>query len=155
LSALRPEADLPSRVERIEELTQWLLSKRQAAKIEDGRPGETPQVLRLRMLIRALERVPAFRERLAGTFASTFRDCTGGGLFARLGLPTDRGFLAETIDRISRHYLPEPRDPRDLQQLVAHVFPSHAALNALSATPPELLHDFVGQLGRHKNGVDP
>jgi hypothetical protein len=41
-------------------------------------------------------------------------ESVGGGLFGRLGLPTDRGFLAETIDRISRGLLPEPLDEQDL-----------------------------------------
>jgi hypothetical protein len=60
-SGLSPDADLAARVEQIELVGVWLLSKRQAAKVDYARPGEMPQVLRLRMLVQALTRVPAMR----------------------------------------------------------------------------------------------
>ena len=124
-------------VEAIERLVTWLRSKANVATVADSIPGESPQVLRLRLLVVALRTVPAFRSRLAFTLERVIGDSVPGGLFSRLGLPTDRGFLAETVDRVSRRYLPEPRDPRDLLQLVARLFPSEIHRRALLGMPPD------------------
>src|SRR5882672_8995316 len=131
LIACRPGASPEERVESIARLVAWLRSKASAAAVSEAASGDSPQVLRLRLLVRALEMVPSFRQRLAFTLERVLGDSVGGGLFGRLGLPTDRGFLAETVDRASRRFLPEPRDPRDLLQLVARLFPSEADRRAL------------------------
>ena len=59
-------------------------------------------------------------------------------LLARLGLPTDRGFWNETIDRLSRRFLPEPVDESDLAQLVSRLLPGERDAIWLSSAPDEL-----------------
>jgi site-specific recombinase len=78
-----------------------------------------------------------------------------GGLFSRLGLPSDRGFWGESLDRIAQRFLPEPRDERDLRQLTARLFPSHADLRFLAATPPDLLIELVTVLQDPAHGSAP
>jgi site-specific recombinase len=71
------------------------------------------------------------------------RDASAVNLFAQLGLPTDRGLLGETLDRLSRRLLPEAMDPRSISELVCRLFPSPRDLVWLNATPPELLLRFA------------
>jgi site-specific recombinase len=149
-----PNASLLSRVAGLEELFRYLTS-RGAAPAMEGVERERPEVLRLRWLIRSLETFPYVRLRLTRVVAGVLAEGVGGGLFGRLGIPTDRGFLSETVDRISRGLLPEPIDERDLAQLVGRLFPKTAALRALEATPPELIAHLTRLLQDPSVGLDP
>jgi site-specific recombinase len=155
LSACRPAAALAVRVAAIEALLAFLRSKRGAPPIEGAGAGESPEVLRLRLLLRALHAFPALRLRVAHTLERSFAESKSGGLFGRLGLPTDRGFLAETIDRVSRRFLPEPRDDRDLVEFLGRAFPKRSDLRALAATPPELIGALSALLRNAAPGVNP
>lgn len=133
-----PLASQLERVDGVQALFGWLASRRAAPPFPSA-PRETPQLTRLRWLLHALETQPAVSGRLSLCVEAVLADSVGGGLFGRLGLPSDRGFLSETIDRISRGLLPEPIDERDLTQLLGRALPSQAALRTLEATPPELV----------------
>jgi site-specific recombinase len=148
-----PHASQLERVAGLEALFAWLASRRAVPAVPDA-PRESAPLSRLRWLLLAIERLPGVRWRLVRTVGSVLSESVGGGLFGRLGLPTDRGFLAETIDRISRGLLPEPIDERDLAQLMGRLFPSLSALRALEATPPELVAQLVHQLGTRKEGSE-
>ena len=155
LSACKPGAPLPERFAAIEAVVGFLLSKRAAPAIEGAVQGESPQVLRLRLLLRALNVAPAFTLRVAHTLERALAESVGGGLFGRLGLPTDRGFFSETIDRFSRRFLPEPRDDRDLVQFVGRTFSKRSELATLAATPPELIAALTALLRSATPGVNP
>lgn len=148
-----PSATLASRVAALEELFGYLRS-RGSAPVLEGAEREPPELVRLHWLIRALENFPALRMRLSRVVTTVLSEGVGGGLFGRLGIPTDRGFLAETMDRISRGLLPEPLDERDLAQLVGRLFPKKNALKALEATPPELIAQLSQQLEDPSTSVD-
>ncbi len=154
LLGCRPGATADERVDALERLFIWLRSGRAVAAVSVAASGESRQILRLRLLVRALEIVPPLRQRLAVTIERVLVDSVGGGLFGRLGLPTDRGFFAETIDRVSRRFLPEPRDARDLLQLVARLLPREADRRALLVTPPELVLELTALL-RNATELDP
>ncbi|HEX6766589.1 MAG TPA: hypothetical protein VF103_13945 [Polyangiaceae bacterium] len=155
LIACKPGAPLAERFSAIEALLEFLRSKRAVAPIEGTVQGESPQVVRLRLLLRALNGVPALRMRLAHTLSRAFDESIGGGLFGRLGLPTDRGFFSETVDRVSRRFLPEPRDDRDLVQFVGRAFPKRADLALVAATPPELIAALTASLRNGYPGLNP
>jgi site-specific recombinase len=155
LVGCRPGADLGQRVDGLAELNQWLSSKRAVAVVAAGLPGDSPRVQRLRLLTHALTVVPPFQKRLAFTLRRVLEESSGAGLFGRLGLPTDRGFFADTVDRFSRRLLPEPRDESDLLNTLARVFPSEASLSALSAAPPELVRDLTRLLRTGDAALDP
>jgi site-specific recombinase len=155
LVACKPGDSATERVDAFEQLSRWLQWGRGVVTPPRSEPGDTPQVQRLRLLLEALRMSPPLGHRVAFTLSRVLDDSVGGTLFARLGLPTDRGFLAETIDRISRRYLPEPRDDRDLLQFVARLFPSKGSLRILSATPPELARDLTMVLRGANREVDP
>lgn len=153
LTRCDPGASQLERVAGLEALFGWLASRGGVPALPDA-TRETATLTRLRWLLLAMERLPAVRWRLLRSVGTVLAESVGGGLFGRLGLPTDRGFLAETSDRISRGLLPEPIDEHDLAQLMGRLFPSLAALRALEATPPELIAQLVHQLGTRKEGLD-
>jgi site-specific recombinase len=155
LSACKPGAPLAERFGSIEALVEFLRSKRGVPPIEGAAEGESPQISRLRLLLRALNAFPVLKQRLSHTLGRALGESVGGGLFGRLGLPTDRGLLSETIDRFSRRFLPEPRDDRDLVQFVGRAFPKRADLATVAATPPELLAALTGLLKNAVPGLDP
>jgi site-specific recombinase len=155
LMGCQPGADFAGRVDGLAELVQWLSSKRAAVAVPSGTPADTAHVQRLRLLARALEVSPPFQKRLAFTLRRVLGESSGAALFARLGLPTDRGFFADTIDRFSRRFLPEPRDEDDLLEVVARLFPSQAVLRALAAAPPELVRDITLRLRTAELDQDP
>jgi site-specific recombinase len=146
LSKCDPSASHEQRVEALEELFRWFRSRRAAPATASSLPGERAEIARLRLLVHALEAVPAARVRLSATLAETLTECRAAGLFAASGIPTDRGFFAETVDRMSRRFLPEPRDDYDLVQVVLRLLPGAGALRAVAAIPPELLERLVRAL---------
>lgn len=155
LQACTPEAPLSERIEALEALGEWWRARRGFPAPPGAVSGEPQHVLRLRWLVLALERVPAAKERVARTVHSVFSESLGLAWFGRLGLPTDRGLLAETIDRISRSFLPEARDDRDLTELIGRLFPRQHAVNLLRATPPALVREFAIQLRDLQTGINP
>src|SRR5260370_9405629 len=93
LVGCRPGGDAAERVESLEKLARWLQSGRGVVTTPAALPGDGPAVQRLRLVIAALEAAPPFAQRVAFTLARVLEDSVGGGLFGRLGLPTDRGFF--------------------------------------------------------------
>lgn len=151
-SEIAPEATLAYRVERIERLGKWLRQTSKVPAPPEAEPGDRPQVVRLRLLVRALKTFPACQRLLAALVQSTLQQTSGVYLLARLGLPGDRGFVGETVDRLSRGFLPEPEDEQDLAQLIARLFPKQRDLEWLSAVPEPLLVGIV-ELLRDPEGL--
>jgi len=138
-TAFNPEAALAERVDGIERLGKWLRQTGKPPAPADAEPGDRPQVTRVRLLVQALEQFPACRRLLSDLVRNTLQQTSGVYLLARLGLPSDRGFVAETVDRLSRGFLPEPEDEHDLAQLIARLFPKQRDLEWLAAVPEALL----------------
>src|SRR6185436_12705145 len=116
---------------------------------DGAEPGEGAPVLKLRLLVTALERVPECAAALSGVLGAVLAECSGLGLLARSGVPADRGLLGETMDRLSRRFLPEPEDPRDLGQIVGRLFPARSDVTWLAGVPPALVARFVEALALH------
>jgi site-specific recombinase len=138
LVALEPGSPLTDRVDQLEAVAKWLRSSGKVPAVASAEPADRPQVSRLRLLVAALEGVPFVRERLSAVVGAVLSESSGLMLLARLGLPTDRGFWNETIDRLSRRFLPEPVDESDLAQLVSRLLPGERDAIWLSSAPDEL-----------------
>ncbi|HAT09584.1 MAG TPA: hypothetical protein DCS97_03110 [Planctomycetes bacterium] len=69
--------------------------------------------------------------------AKVLSGCGGESLFARVGLPSDRGFLAEAGGRLADRILPQPMDRRSLAGLLAGMLPDGAAVGAFQRLPAE------------------
>jgi len=143
LGRVHADGVLPARLDSIERIGRWVV---------DGPPPpgplrEPPPVARLRLLVKALERFPALRERLAACIASVVRETSGIKLFAEAGLPSDRGLAHETADRLSRRLLPTVPDHLDLGQLLGRIFARTRETTWLSRIPLDLLGQLADELG--------
>jgi site-specific recombinase len=100
--------------------------------------GDSDRTARLRLLVRALEEVAPWRAAVAQLVAALLRESSAFYLLSRLGLPGDRSFLAETVDRVSRRMLPSARDEHDLGQVLARLLPRRKDAEWIAAIDPEL-----------------
>ena len=146
LTALDAGAPLIARVEQLENLFKWIRGGAKAPALSDSSPADRAQVGRLRVLSGALEHFPGYRQRLSEVLSRTLAEVNGTPLLARLGIPGDRGFFGETIDRLSARFLPEPVDEQSLIQLCARLFPSKRDTVWLAAVPDALIVRLVAQL---------
>jgi site-specific recombinase len=105
LAALDPGASQDVRVAALEELFRWLRSSRSIPTPPGAVPGESVYVTRVRLLTHAAKTLPRVSSRLSGSLASTLEQAQVAGLFASLGLPSERGLWNETVDRLSRRTL--------------------------------------------------
>lgn len=111
----RPDASLADRNLAIEGLVRFIVAGPAGAADVRG-PAD-----RLELLVWAVERLPAARLRLSRCLGSLIAESSAEKLFAVVGLPNDRGLLAETTDRLARFVLPAPPDAHDLAALASRV----------------------------------
>ncbi len=145
-SELDPNADLSRREEQLENFAHWLRKSGRLPEFDDSQPGERPEVARLRLLVRAFERLPDLGARFGEVLGTVLGECSGLRLFSRAGIPADRGLFGETMDRMSRSILPQPVDERDLGQLVARFFPVRRDMVWLAGVPASLALRFITSL---------
>jgi site-specific recombinase len=142
LEALDPQADLSVRLNAVEDLAHLVFDIPAMQRLRAPAPL---QLARLHALLRTLETVPAFRQRLAATLGSVFRDTTAVALFAEAGMPSDRGISSETLDRIARRILPRPPDDENLERFVSRVFRRTRDCAWIEVAPVELYVE-IGEL---------
>ena len=135
LAKCNPDAELPEQLVVVEQLGRFVVAG-------PGIPGAVghPALARLELLVLALERIPAARQRFVGVLGVVLSSTRGVKLFGEIGLPNDRGLLAETTDRLARRFLPEPPALHELWMLASHVLRKPADLEWLGATADPLLH---------------
>ncbi|HEY5934952.1 MAG TPA: hypothetical protein VIU61_09965 [Kofleriaceae bacterium] len=105
-------------------------------------PGSVhhPALTRLELLVHALERIPAARRRFQTTLHSVLSQTRAIKLFGEVGLPNDRGLLAETTDRLARKFLPEAPAHHELWMLASHIVRAIDDLKWLGPAADPLLH---------------
>lgn len=90
---------------------------------------------RLTELAEAVESSPEIAARFREAARPIFEEAQAVALFADVGIPSDRGLLAEIGDRLFERVLPRPRDDRDLAKLVRRLFPTPAEGARLRTMP--------------------
>jgi site-specific recombinase len=138
-AGLDAQAAFPERLAKLDAVVRWVRDTARVPALPDSDPGDRPQIGRVRLLVAALEQFPECARALGGLLGSVLGDLQAVPLLARAGLPADRGLLGETMDRLSRGFLPEPVDERDLAQLSAGWFGSKRDLAWLGSVPPPLV----------------
>ncbi|HEX7837939.1 MAG TPA: hypothetical protein VF469_10780 [Kofleriaceae bacterium] len=115
LARCHPGAPLPEQLLAIEQLGRFVVA---GPSIDTS--GH-PALVRLEWLIVALEKLPAAQRRFEDTHYAVLEATRGVKLFGEIGLPNDRGLLAETSDRLARRFLPEPPATHELWRLASHI----------------------------------
>ena len=86
-----------------------------------------------------LEGSSEVRDRYLAGIASIMEETDGVSLFAQAGLPTDRGLLHETSERLFRTLLPTPRDETELSKLFERLFPTPKEVDRFFSLPSDAL----------------
>jgi site-specific recombinase len=135
LAKCKPDAPLADQLVIVEQLGRFVVAGPNLAA-----PGSHPGVARLELLVLALERIPAAQRRFQGMMRSVLQQTRGVKLFGEIGLPNDRGLLAETTDRLARRFLPEPPAVHELWMLASKIIRNVSDLAWLGPTADPLLH---------------
>jgi site-specific recombinase len=135
LAKCKPDAELADQLVLIEQIGRFVV----AGPAIPGASGHSG-LARLELLVLALERIPAARLRFFSTLEVVLKNMYGVKLFGEIGLPNDRGLLAETADRLSRRFLPEPPALHEMWRLASHIVRSLGDLEWLGPSADPLLH---------------
>ena len=146
LAGLVPNAAFEECVTALERGLHWLRNGR-------AKGDEPPPVARLRLLLQVLDEVPQWRRTLAQSLTTVLGDIEALQLFES-GLPNDRGLIEESADRLSRRFLPAPRDEHDLAELLGRLLPSTHDPEWLAKIPADLVVRFK-QVVREGGSSDP
>lgn len=98
---------------------------------------------REKVWLSVLSASPEVSEKVRAAMGSILEGTDGVSLFSESGLPSDRGLLPETFDRIFRILLPAPREESDLARLFVRLFPTQKEVDRFFDLPPEVLEQIV------------
>ena len=143
ITSVDPAGELEERVVWLERASRWVQGGGLPDLAEPSGVEEPLASARLRLLLTVLEDVETWRLSVRQVVSSVLAESSAFYLLSRLGLPGDRSFLDETMDRLSRRVLPAPRDDKNLAQLLERLFPSESQAQWLRALDPNLALRFV------------
>jgi site-specific recombinase len=115
LARCRPGAPIEDQLVAIEQLGRYIVAGPSVPTAGD------PALLRLEWLVVALEKIPAAKRRFQASLGAVLEATRGVKLLGEIGLPNNRGLLAETTDRLTRRFLPEPPAVHELWRLAGHI----------------------------------
>lgn len=149
IARCKPDATAAEHLLAIEQLGQYVVSgpavPQSDATLAEHRP---PALVRLEWLVLALERIPAARERFQTTVHAVLSSTRAIKLLGEIGLPNDRGLLAETTDRLARALLPEAPAPHELWLLANRIFRTSRDLEWLTPEADALLYRLADAGGK-------
>ncbi|HEU4734294.1 MAG TPA: hypothetical protein VFT22_40660 [Kofleriaceae bacterium] len=134
LARCRPGAPIAEQLVAIEQLGRYLVAGPNVPT------AGHPALVRLEWLVIALEKIPAARRRFQASLAAVLASTHGVKLFGEIGLPNNRGLLAETTDRLARRFLPEPPAVHELWRLAGHIVRDLGDLDWLGPAADPLLN---------------
>jgi site-specific recombinase len=134
LARCGPGAPIPDQLLAIEQLGRYIVAGPGVATA-----GE-PALVRLEWLVVALETMPAARRRFCASLHAVLDATRGVKLLGEIGLPNNRGLWAETTDRLTRRFLPEPPAVHELWRLAGHIIRDRGDLAWLGPAADPLLN---------------
>ncbi|MFA6954707.1 MAG: hypothetical protein WC538_02410 [Thermoanaerobaculia bacterium] len=84
-----------------------------------------------------LEQNDELRGAFVDAIARIASDAGATEMFGDAGIPSDRSFLVEALDRLMRHVLPEPRDDHNLAWLLTRIIRSRRSVASFATISPE------------------
>ncbi len=127
LGRLDPNHDHEDQLDAVENLGRFIVAGPAVATAGDE------AMARLQLLVEVLERVATVRARFQATIHSVLSKTRGIKMFGEVGMPNDRGLLAETSDRFARKFLPEAPAPHELWMLAGRIIRNVGDLDWLSS----------------------
>jgi len=115
LARCRPGAPIADQLVAIEQLGRFIVAGPSVPAASDS------ALVRLEWLVVALEKLPAAQRRFQAALGAVLEATRSVKLFGEIGLPNNRGLLAETSDRLTRRFLPEPPAVHELWRLAGHI----------------------------------
>jgi site-specific recombinase len=147
LSALTDARSLRERLDSLVHLRDWARASDASLPEPTSSLQQSPSSWRRQHVLHCLvEQSAEVRARFQSGIAAILAETQSVGLFAETGLPSDRGLVAETSDRILRRILPAPREDEDLSKLLVRLFPSEREASRFADTPPELFQRMVSNI---------
>ncbi len=137
LGQLVPNAELSDQLEVLEKLGRFIVAGPSVAT------AGHEAIARLQMLVEALEGVESVRARFQAVLHAVLSQSRAIKLFGEVGLPNDRGLLAETTDRLARRLLPEAPAPHELWALCGKIVRTASDLTWLGPAADPLLQRFA------------
>ena len=135
LARCNPVAEFPQQLLAIDQIGRWIISGPAVPATHAH-----PVLIRLEMLVAALERIPSARHRFCASLHSVLVNTRAIKLFGEVGLPNDRGLLAEATDRLARLVLPEAPALHELWMLAGRIIRKLDDLAWLGPAADPLLH---------------
>jgi site-specific recombinase len=150
LNAAHSHASLPERHLWLIRLTQWL---------RHGEPppsaGATPvALLRLRLLLQALERNAESRRQVVGLLAQFWQEIDAASLFAEMGFAPRAAFGGELLRRLGRKLLPASPATTELADLFGQLFGDEADAAWLQAIDDDTLAQLAALIRESLAGRD-
>jgi site-specific recombinase len=131
---------LRSRLDAFVDLFVWLWQRDSRIPLPESMSRTaawtTAEYRRERVWLSVLEASPELRDRYIASVAAVLEETDAVSLFAAAGLPTDRGLLPETFERLFRILLPAPREETDLANLFLRIFPTQKEVDRFFNLPP-------------------
>jgi site-specific recombinase len=107
--------------------------------------GDSPDFPRLSALVAMIEDDAVICRRLRDALAALTAGPDVAHLFTVVGMPHERGFLAEAMDRIAIRWLPRPRQ-HDMVDLLRRIVAHPATAQRFHRIPPDLMRRLVSAL---------
>jgi site-specific recombinase len=139
LVAVGAASSLEQRLDALVALIEWTRQGEPDINADDPTAGR----IRLMLAVRALTAAPAALQAFQAMLAEVIWETEAVGLFGDTGIPNDRGFLAEFVDRILRRILPQPVDAFDLARLMTRMYGTSEAVERLRQLPPAMFRQLI------------
>jgi len=145
--ALVRAGSLHSRLDAIVAFMTWLRHKdNQIPELQHDATNDawaSAEFRRQRVWLSILEASPELRDRHNAAIAAILEETDAVALFAQAGLPTDRGLIPETFERLFFALLPAPREETDLSKLFLRLFPTNMEVDHFFSLPSPHLAEFI------------
>lgn len=131
-----------ARLHWLERLGSWMRSSERVPQ-RFRLPGEQARSQRLRFFLHSLKEYPAAREAFLANLRHALLDTNGLKLFADAGLPSEYGFVSESVERAMRRALPRPPNETSLGELLERMFTRREEGAWVAGLAPDLLMEMA------------
>ena len=138
-AGLDARADLDEKGQWLEPLVAWLSRSGRVLLPAEAKLDARSPAARLWVLLRWLALRPAVGRRLGQVVRSLLAETTAVHLFCSAGMGGKRSFAAEAVHRLTQRTLPVAPNDRQLEEVLALLFPTRRSAAWIAGLPEESL----------------